>query len=240
MKLPWKLKTVLAFAAVALATQSANAKDFGVQGKTWPIIEVDMRALMAESASKVDWSKVQNQLVQSAKGYVTNLPQNNLDGVSHTTTVWFDPSIKLTADIKVPIKQANGTYVWGVLYKKGTVVNPLASVRPVTAMFFFDGKDKDQVKLLKELLKLQPLKIVPVESGHGGIPELARATDRPIFYGSKQLLARFDITRLPTLMYPGSGSKSLYLGETTYAKPYVAEQVLQTWPYLLPTTKVKQ
>lgn len=230
-----KLKAGLALSAVVLSAQVAVAKDFGVEGKTWPIVEIDMRALMAESASKVDWSKVQNKLAGSGKQYLSNLPQHDLTEVSHTKTVWFDPSITLTADIKVPVKQSNGTYVWGVLYKKGTVVNPLATVRPVTAMFFFDGRDKAQVNLLKAVLKLQPLKIVPVEAGHGGIDKLAKQTDRPIFYASQQLLQRFNIKHLPTLLYPGSGSKALYLGETTYAKPYSASEVLKTWPYLLPS-----
>lgn len=211
---------------------TAHAKDYGVQGQAWPIIEINMTQLLVESASKVDWNTVNTKLAKSSKHYVSGLPPHDLPGVSKTQTVWFDPAITLSADIKIPVKQPDGKYAWMVMYKKGTRVNPLKVEHPVTAMFFFNGKDAAQAKFAEDLYAAHPTRIVLVEAGQGGITASAKKTGTAVFYASSQLLGRFNIQKLPTLLYPGQGEHALRLGETTFAPPFSVAQAAQAWSAL--------
>lgn len=226
----------LAFGIALLLTASAPfAKDYGVQGNLWPITEIDVRRLIIGDAAKADWSKPQAQLKESAKNYLENLPKRRLPLAEQTETTWFDPSIVLTSDIQVPVKQADGSYAWKLLYPKGTRVNPLEQYRPVTAMLFFDGSQEDQVKMVQEVLTKEPNRIMVVEAGGGDLKTLNETLKRPVFYAQDALINRFQVKYLPSLVYAGEGAERLYLGISSFAAPFDANQVVQSWPALRPT-----
>ena len=233
-------RLVLAVLCLTGCAPFAYSKDYGVQGQTWPIIEVNMTQLLVESASEVNWNKINAKLAKSGKHYVGHLPPHDLPGVSTTQTVWFDPAITLSADIKIPVKQPDGRYAWMVMYKKGTRVNPLKVEHPVTAMLFFNGKDTGQAKFAAALYAAHPARIVLVEAGQGGITASAKKTGTAVFYASAQLLGRFKIQKLPTLMYPGQGVHSLRLGETTFAPPFGLAQATQAWGALSTATPLSK
>jgi len=227
-------KLVFGF-ALLIAASAPFAKDYGVQGNLWPITEVDVRQLIIGQAANVDWSKPQAQLKESAKNYLENLPKRRLPLAETTETTWFDPSIVLTSDIQVPVKQPDGSYVWTLMYPKGTRVNPLEKYRPVTAMLFFDGSQEDQVKMVQEVLLKEPNRIIVVEAGGGDLKALNETLKRPVFYGHDALINRFQVKYLPTLVYAGEGAEQNYLGITSFAAPFDANQVVQSWPALRPT-----
>lgn len=228
------MKKLLFGIALATAASVTLAKDYGVQGNQWPVTEVDIRQMMVAAAAKVDWSQAQNQVKESAQHFMENLPKRHLPLADKTQTDWFDPSIVLTSDIQVPVKQADGTYAWQVLYPKGTRVNPLEQYRPVTAMLFFDGSQEDQVKLVQQVLAKEPNRIVVVEAGAGDLKTLNEALKRPVFYANDQLINRFQVKYLPSLVYPGDGAERLYIGITSFGLPFDANQVVQSWPALRP------
>lgn len=237
-----RLLTFLAFSAVAL---TVTAKDMGVAGTTWPIIELDIRQLLIEDAARTNWGPVQEEMESSAKRYVDNLPKRQFTSPQATLTDWIDPSVVLSSDIQVPVKQPDGRYSWKVLAAKGTKVNPLEKIRPVTAFLLFDGADERQVKLVKAVLAKEPERIVPVEAGAGKLTETNEALGRPTFFANDAMLARFRIRYLPSLVYPGFGPRELYLGNTSYPLPYSVDEVLTTWPTLgyqstPPTLRVKK
>lgn len=211
------------------AAAVAGAKDLGVQGNVWPIVEPDIRQLLVENAAKVDWSKTQQKLKESAETYLDRLPKRRLPVAEVTRTDYMDPSIVLTSDIQAPVKQADGKYRWQVLFPKGMKVNPLHSQRPVTAFLMFDGSDEEQRELVKNVLALEKMRIVPVEAGAGDIAKTNEYLGRPVFHASDAMLARFNVTYLPALVYPGTGAYSDYIAVTSYARPFKAEPVLLTW-----------
>ena len=233
------MKALLPLLLAAVVTSPA-AKDYGVQGTVFEIVEKDIRQALVESASEVDWNGVNDGIKAEAKTFLSRLPKRGFRVAEQTNTTWVDPSIVLTADTQAPLQQPDGTYAWKVLFAKGTRVNPLERVRPVTAMFLFDGSQPEQVELLKQVLQREPYRVVPVEAGAGDLSTLSEGLGRPIFHASDAMLARFQIRNLPSLLYPGEGERQLYLGVTAYAQPFSAQTVIGTWSDLARTAKPPQ
>ncbi len=231
LSFPLRRAAACALAVLGLSA-SVHARDFGVQGNVWDIVEVDIRQMLVESASRVDWEGVGKEVQESAKTYVDRLPKRSLPIVEKTSTLWVDPSIVLTSDIQVPVEQPDGSLRWQLLHAKGTKVNPLESVRPTTAFFFFDGSDERQVELLKEVLKREPNRIVPVEAGAGSIRKTNELLGRPIFHGQDAMMNRFQVRYLPSLVYAGYGQYQNYLGVTSFGLPFSSTEVITAWPEL--------
>lgn len=216
-----------ALAAAVIQPPLAAAKDYGVQGNTWKITEIDIRQLVVESASRADWGKVKNELVKSAKSYGDRLPKRYLSTSPDTTVVWHDPSFTLTSDIKAPVKAADGTISWQVLKKKGTRVNPLDYQRPLQPLFYFDGGDPSQVALVQKLVR-ESIRFIPVEAGSGNPEALAKQYGVPVFYADSFMMSKFDVKYLPAALYPGEGAHREQLGVFYYAKPFSAAYVMKS------------
>jgi conjugal transfer pilus assembly protein TraW len=232
------LRYILIPLALACASVSVYAKDLGVQGTVWPIVERDIRQMMVEQAANVEWSKVQGEIADSGRAYLDNLPKRRMTSVESTSTVWLDPSIELTSDIQVPVKGADGSFSWQVLAAKGTRVNPLAQTRPLTALLFFDGADPAQLSAVAAVLKTEPLRVVPVEAGRGSMRDNNERLARPVFHANDAMMGRFQVRSLPTLVYPGMADRALFLGVTSFAAPFSPREMLSAWPELtqLPAT----
>lgn len=223
------MKKNLFLVLTAVWTSGAFSTDLGIQGKVWPIIERDIREDLVLSASEVDWEKKQKELTENAKGYLDRLPKRNFPLAQENKIVYIDPSIVLTSDIQAPVEQADGSFKWEVMAKKGTRVNPLHTNKPVTAFLFFDGSDPDQIKLLKEILNLNSYQVVFVEAGSGSVKLTSDLLERPIFHANDALISKFSIQALPSLVFPGDEDYSDYIAVKQLAKPLVAEYVLNSW-----------
>lgn len=212
-----------------MASFKVSATDLGTQGQIWPIIEKDIREDLVLSASEVDWKAKQEELKENAKGYVDRLPKRNFPLASENKITYIDPSIVLSSDIQAPVEQADGTFKWQVLAKKGTKVNPLQTNRPVTAFLFFNGGDEDQVNLLKAIAKLNPYQVVFVEAGTGSVKVTSELLERPIFHANDVLISKFAIQALPSLVFPGDEPYRDYIAVKQLAKPFSPEYVLNSW-----------
>lgn len=188
--------------------------------------------MMVEDATKTDWTKAQEAVKDSAKNYIENLPKRQLYSPGKVQTEWIDPSVVLSSDIQAPVKRQDGTYAWKVIAAKGDVVNPLEKFRPVTAFLLFDGSDEAQLKLVKDVLVLEELRVIPVEAGAGNINNSVKELHRPVFYANDGMMSRFQVRYLPSLVYPGYGRHELFLGNTSFSLPYNANEVLEAWPSL--------
>jgi hypothetical protein len=217
-------------AALAGAVAPAFAVDLGVQSKVWPITEVDMRIVLMQQMAKANLGQKQADLQNSTKNYIKNMPPRNLPLADKSETVYMDPSIQLANDINVPTKNIDGTYSWQTMYHKGEKVNPLQSLRPSTAILFFDGSNEEQRAWAAKLASSFENRVMPVDVTGVQFEETAKAFGRPVFYATDQQLERFQVTKTPTLVYPGSGQYSLYLAITTFARPYTADAFHRFWP----------
>lgn len=225
-----RLILVAATIVTAGCLHPCAATDLGVQGTTWPIIEIDMRQFLAEQAAHVNWSNVSGTLVQTGKNYLHSLPHRDIPTVRETTTRWIDPTVILSRDIMAPQKDQAGEWHWAVLYRKGTRFNPLSVERPVKAMLFFDSASDEQRQFVEQALAHYPDRIIPVDV-NGNDPEpLSKSWGRPLFEATDTMLARFPVFAVPALLYPGSGAERLRLGMTAFARPYVATDIATAWP----------
>ena len=226
--------TTLTVAIVAVAP--ASAVDLGVQGSVWPIIEIDIRELLMGSVARANWKEAQDKLETSAKGYFDRLPRHAMGTVARTETRWIDPSFELPQDIAGPVKNAKGDYEWRVLFAKGTRVNPLELQRPYNAMLFFDGASKAQVAFVKEAVARFPGRLVPVEATGVNPTEMAAQWSTPVFSASDSMIAKFNLNKTPSLLYPGENEHRFRLGYTTYGAPYQLSELAQSWPEGLGTS----
>lgn len=234
-----RLSAIIALLVLSAAPSASCAKDLGVQGTVWPITERDIRELVIESAARADWKDVQKDMKESANSYAGRLPSRTMPVAAKTETRWIDPSIKVDSDIKVPVKQANGEFVWQVLHKAGTTVNPLSVTRPNNAMLFFSGTDREQVALMKRLWAAAPGMIMPIDVSGANVQKLSETAGFPVFYAHDAMLSRFNIDRAPSLLYPGAGDRKLYLGLTTLSRPYRDAAALSAISHLMPSKPVR-
>lgn len=237
----WKKSVIGAvFLALGLSLPvTASAVNLGIQGKVWPIAEVNVLKLLVESATQVNWHHVQQGLIKKAENWGSQLPQWDFPEVRHTKTIWFNPSISLVKPIYGPKQSRNGDYEWALLYPAGTTVNPLRYERPPTDMLFFNGNVPAQVTLAKQALLAFGASIYIVETA--GNPEnLAKSLDVPVYYANKGILARFPIRKLPTLMGVGTGIHQYDISLTELAPPFSTKQIQAYWNGMLPAAGVKK
>ena len=229
---------LLIAAALAIVTplRASHATDLGVQGKTWPIIEIDMRKFLAEQAAHVNWSHVEDKLTHSAQHYLQALPKRDIPTIGTTTTRWIDPSIILSHNILAPQKNATGQWHWAVLFRKGTRFNPLTVERPIQAMLFFDSASRAQRAFVRAALSRYPQRLIPVDVDGNDPQPLTKSWGRPVFEATNAMLSRFPVFAVPALLYPGSGAERMRLGMTAFGPPYSISQLAPVWPTLSPHT----
>ena len=228
------IKPILSIAAglVLLAPSAVRATNLGVQGKTWPIIEIDMRKFLAEQAARVNWSHVDNRLRNSAEHYLENLPKRDIPTIGSTTTRWIDPSIILSHNILAPRQNKKGQWYWAVLYPAGMRFNPLSVDRPTQAMLFFDSASRAQRAFVRAALEKYPDRLMPVDVDGNDPQPLTKSWGRPVFEATNAMLARFPVFAVPALLYPGSGPERLRLGMTAFGPPYSVSQLAAAWTEL--------
>lgn len=200
-----------------------HALDLGTQGTTYQIIEPDIRQTLVEAAAAADVKKFNEEREASARRFASTRPSFGLVPAGKTETLWIDPSITVQEDIQAPVKQADGSWKWQVIYPKGFRQNPLSVNRPLTAMVFFDPADPEQMALVAQLLRLDNKQFVPISVGTGDLNEISRQFRRPVFYASAPVLARFNVTHSPSMVFaqrsptaPGGDR----IGVLSFAKPF--------------------
>lgn len=177
---------------------SAQARDLGIFGPTYLIVEVDayewivnQRLPELERAGEID--KMNTKLAQKSRNKIespkgAHLPQVKIGRKRLQSLIYTLPG---------DIKDAKGR----VLFKKGKTVNP-ADVLPESnkTLLFIDGNSKPQVDYALNLVASNKfIKIVMV----AGRPlELMRNTNIAIYFDQEQrLIQRFQVQALPTKVY---------------------------------------
>ncbi len=182
----------------------AVAHDLGVRGKTWPIREPNLMKVMISRAAHVNWKAKDKLLAKQAKRDLSHLPYAPLSPAQTTRVRYYIPEVTLKRNIKAPV-WTHGKYVWKVVARKGTVVNPLAQgLRPPTRMLFFDPRSKSQLRFALAAQRAYPTLIQLVSTG-GDIRGLAKRLQFPVFYAYPFIVKGFHVQRTPTLVGVGTG-----------------------------------
>ena len=168
------------------------AKDLGVRGKVYPILEPDALEELEERASQVDWGKLFNKEAneRKVKNYkprdFVSLPRS---GKYQVRTV--DISYALEFDIP----DGKG----GILYPKGFVFNPLDYIVYPRTIVVLNGADRDQVDWFKQSEHYKNISVV-LWITDGGYYDLSSELGRPVYYANKMITARFDVKVVPCII----------------------------------------
>lgn len=206
------------------------------QGKHWPIIERDMREIIAEEVSEVSKARIRQELTKSVDTYLDNQPDYRLPTARTSTVRWLDLTWTLPEDMAMPVKQANGEWQIQVVYPKGTKVNPIEVQRPTDALVFFNAKDKAQVEAVKSLVAKHPEKWALLSTG-GNPGKVAATLDRPVFVASQSTLERFGIKVVPSVVFAGNGAHAKHYGVSTIATPFAPEDLERVKALAFPELK---
>ena len=182
------------FMALALALPGAVfAKDLGVHGATWPVVEPDLLAQIEARLVEMERSGELARLEQEARAKArTKLeepaPAPGIAPAREERSRLWDPAITVARDIRT----ADGVLIAAA----GMRVNPLERVTLVRDLLFVDGRREAEVAWA--LSHERPAKIVLL----AGRPlDLARRHGRPFFFDQGgRLAARFGLRFTPSLV----------------------------------------
>jgi conjugal transfer pilus assembly protein TraW len=121
---------------------NVQAKDFGVQGATYPVIEESLLEHLQHQLSALPPETLHlKQLEVQSRVKQSVLNPKPVSGVPKATTlrtVTLDPSITVDKDIL--------DHKGNSIAAKGSTYNPLATVKLKASLLIFDGTDPDQIK----------------------------------------------------------------------------------------------
>jgi len=219
----------LAALVLGLSAASACALDLGVHGTVFEIVEPDFRQAMVADAAQVDWSAIEDGRRESANRYLENLPRWELPTAERTRIAWTDMSFVVNEDVRVPVKDEKGDYSWKVLYRKGTVVNPLEMHAPQQAMLFFDGTSPSQVVFARRAAKAYEAGVMLIDTSGSHPDKMTDSMPQLVYQANDWLLGRFDVTHVPALVFAGKSDGQPRIGTLTLAAPYVLETLEPYW-----------
>ena len=187
------IRTCAAALTVLALAGPASAKDLGVRGATWPIVEPD---LLVEIESRLlhmqqsgDFARLQDEARDRARRALEEPdPVPGIAPAREQRARLFDPAIAVAQDIRTP----DGVLIAAA----GMRVNPLEHLPLTRDLIFIDGRREAEIAWA--LAHDRPGKIVLL----AGRPlDLMRRHRRPVFFDTGGRLAtRFGISATPTLI----------------------------------------
>lgn len=121
------------------------AKDLGNYGQVFEVKEQGILEMLRQKTQSLDMAEIHKEMQEKVRKKVMN-PDSVLGMMpaSKGRIFYHDPSFILDEDMVLPC----GT----VIYRKGTLVNPLKSMDLERELIFVDAREKEQIAWLKEKL----------------------------------------------------------------------------------------
>lgn len=220
--------------AAMLSTGPAAAKDLGIEGQVFEVIEEDFRLMLMRLIARQDWVERQEELKDSARSYTKNLPAYFLPRATETRTRWKDAGIVVTEDIFLPHVEWETGSVFApeerLAVPAGTYLNPLAKLPAagIERLFVFDATDPAQMAAAKALIEQNiPQLSFMVIAGDPG--ELGEKFNRPIYHPAPTMLEKFYIRAVPSLIGFGKGAHQGHMAVTEFQLPVDAALVKKAW-----------
>ena len=188
---------ILIVICALLLAINAEAKDFGVVGKTREIKEVDAIEEIKGKLSTMERSGELGEHNERMKEVVSERirsPKSLNVGKSDKVREYeYDPSIIVAEDLR----DARGV----VFHRKGTRVNPLDMVSMPYELIFFDGEDEEQLKYV--LKNYEKAEIKPKLILTGGSPIKLEEEYKLDFYFDQRgiLIKQLGIKAVPAIVY---------------------------------------
>ena len=189
---------------VCMFFQVVYAKDFGVLGTIYPVIEDSLLDHLSYQLSKISSEVLafkQLEIQEKIKKSVLTPPA--VQGLRRATTyqiLILDPSIRLDKDIL--------DHQGHVIAKKNSTYNPLASLQLKASLLIFDGTDLEQIKWAEKqgshvkwvLTSGQPFKLM-------------KKYNRIVYFDQEGTICkRFNITNTPALIRQKGQLLEIHIG----------------------------
>ena len=206
---------LLLVSASAPAASSAAGHDLGRFGETWPVIEPDLLATIADRLERVrasgELDRLNREFAARATARVaTPMPVAGLSPASEDRSWRYDPSIALDSDVR----DAKGA----LIAARGTRVNPLDLVQLPRTLVFVDGTRPDEMAWALRHGDDAHVSIILVS---GSPFERMRALHRRIWFDQGGVLtARFGIAHTPA--WVRQQGKVLLVGEVALPRAEIA------------------
>lgn len=168
------------------------ALNYGVLGKTYPIVEQDFLAYIEQKIhtlqSSGEWQTLQNTFKKRVKAHLMRPTPSHLPRAMKDKSFLFNPSITVT----YAVRDNNGV----IIAPQGTVINPLERVSLTSTLLFFDGDDEAQVQWVSQEIKRHPkIKLILTS---GSIKANAIFFQQAVYFDlNGYLIHKFQITALP-------------------------------------------
>jgi conjugal transfer pilus assembly protein TraW len=136
------------------------AKDFGIEGHVFPIIEESILDVIQKRLAKIDIEKLNRDMQEKTKAYVerpapvSGITKAKDDKISVS---YFDPSYTVPDNIY--------DHNNNLLHAAGKIINPLEHTSLTESLIFIDGDDAEQVETALSIRKQKQdkLKIILVK-----------------------------------------------------------------------------
>ena len=188
-------QSLLLFACV-FASTSIFAKNLGVWGAVFPVVEQDIKEFIYDRLNQMqqngDLEKLKKDFIRNVKNHT--LRPASVAGLTVTEepkTFYYDPTYVLDKDIIDEKGKA--------IAKAGTTINPLDTIKLHGVMFFLNADDKRQVKwALENAKKYDYVKYTLVE---GNIKDAGRALNNRIYFDQYGVMVqKLGIKNIPCIV----------------------------------------
>ena len=155
-------------------------------GKTYPIVEPDIREEFKQKATTIDLDALFNTHNRYQPANLHTLPRAASDRVF---------TVDLTHTLERDIKDNQGN----LLYPQGFTFNPLQYAGLSGGLVVIDGSDPEQVEWFKGSPYFQNHRAILLLSG-GYANELKQALQRPVYYLTHDIAARLQLKAAPSVV----------------------------------------
>ena len=184
---------IAVFVFLMFVSAPVFAKDLGVIGVVYPIIEKDALDEIQSRAKQINWGnyfskdKIEKIIKNHKPGDLKTLPKAKKDRI-------FSVDLTYALDFDIPDGSGN------ILYPKGYTFNPLDYVIFPNILVVIDGDDREQIDWFKGSKYAQDPSVMLLIT-EGSYWNLTEKLKRPVFYATSDILQKFQISNLPSVVY---------------------------------------
>jgi conjugal transfer pilus assembly protein TraW len=175
-----------------LLSAFCSAKDCGVIGPSYPILEENFLVFIQKRLQALDFTALQQRWQAQVSNLRNRLPVHNLPRILTTRSWLFDPSIVLGHDLT--------TSTGILLLPKGSLINPLDTHRLSKALLFLNADDATQKQWAHEQNKALHGKTMLILVG-GSVREAEQYFNKTVYFDTRgRIAAHFGLQHLPAII----------------------------------------
>jgi conjugal transfer pilus assembly protein TraW len=174
----------------------AYAKNLGVWGPLFPIEEQDIREFIYQRLNEMEQNgemlKLNEKFIKNVKEHTLRpTPVSGFTITKKPKTFYYDPTYILNKDIE--------DHEGNIIAKKGTVINPLDTIKLHGVLFFLNADDERQIKwALENTKKHDYVKYILVK---GNIKEAGKRLNDRIYFDQYGLITKqLGIKHIPCIV----------------------------------------